>query len=71
MSTGIETWNINLLELGPVYPFVGTELMLVVVGVAAWVGWHFLQARVESQEIERESKYDDPDLLRQVLDDGE
>ena len=71
MSTGVETWNTNLLELGPVYPFVGTEMILVVVGVAAWLGWHFLQARVESQEIERESKYEDPNLLRQALDNDE
>ena len=71
MSTGVESWNTNLLELGPVYPFVGTEMILVVVGVAAWLGWHFLQARVESQEIERESKYEDPNLLRRAMENDE
>ena len=42
MSTGIETWK-NLSEIGPIYPFVGAEFVLVVVAVVFWLVWHVVQ----------------------------
>ena len=42
MSTGIETWK-NLSEIGPIYPFVGSEVMLVILGVLFWLIWHVIQ----------------------------
>ncbi len=37
MSTGIETWNVNLLDIGPMYPFPGTEMLWVVIGIGSWI----------------------------------
>jgi len=51
MSTGIESWK-NLAEIGPLYPFVGTEVALVVIGLVLWIGWHILQIRAEKEEHE-------------------
>jgi len=48
MSTGIETWK-NLAEIGPLYPFVGTEVVLVIVGLVLWVVWHVLQISAEKE----------------------
>jgi len=48
MSTGIESWK-NLAEIGPIYPFVGTETVLVIIGLVAWIGWHVLQVRAEKK----------------------
>jgi hypothetical protein len=49
MSTGtFDSWGGNMLEIGPLYPFVGSEMLLVIVGVVFWVGWHIWQARMES-----------------------
>ena len=42
MSTGIEAWK-SLSEIGPLYPFVGTEVMWVIIGVVLWIVWHVLQ----------------------------
>jgi hypothetical protein len=50
VNTGITSWNTNLLEIGPLYPFVGTEMGLAILAIAAWLIWHFLQARAETQE---------------------
>ena len=44
-STGpIENWNVNPTEVGPLYPFVGWEMAMVVVCVAfflAFMVWKF------------------------------
>jgi hypothetical protein len=54
MSTGLETWNQNLAELGAVYPMVGTEVVLAFVGIASWIIWHLLQIKEENKVINEE-----------------
>ncbi len=49
MPTGIESWA-NPAEIGPIYPFVGTEVALTVVGVVLWIAWHVITAREENQQ---------------------
>ena len=72
MSTGLETWNQNLLDVGPLYPFVGTEYVLAFIGIASWIIWHVLQTRAEEKNIEEEEKfYSDKDELRKAMDISE
>ena len=50
MSTGlVDNW-VNIDKFGPIYPFVGTEGLLVIVGLAFWIGWHIWQFKSESAE---------------------
>ena len=49
MNTGIESWDGNLLDLGPLYPFVGSEGIMVIIAVVFWIGWHILQIRMENR----------------------
>lgn len=50
MSTGlVDNW-LNVDTFGAIYPFVGSEGMLAVLGIAFWIGWHILQIRKESAE---------------------
>ncbi len=52
MATGmVENWA-NVDVAGPIYPFVGSEVLLVVVGLAFWIGWHIIQLKEESSELE-------------------
>ncbi|MDF2764878.1 MAG: hypothetical protein K0S81_1872 [Rhodospirillales bacterium] len=52
MSTGNFTdWTGNMLDIGPLYPFVGSEVLMVIIGFIFVIGWFILQARVESREI--------------------
>jgi hypothetical protein len=48
-------------ELGPLYPFVGTEVALAIIGILLWIGWHVLHVRDEGKEYKEASK-----LYRQV-----
>ncbi len=53
MTTGnFENWAGEIADIGPLYPFVGTEMWLVVAALIFWVGWHFTQSynEVKSQE---------------------
>ncbi len=54
MSTGLETWNTNLNEVFELYPFVGTEMMLAIAGIASWVIWHLIQMKMENAVLEEE-----------------
>ena len=51
VSTGLESF-LDPQDIGPLYPFVGAEVVLVVVAFFGWLAWHFLQARAESREDE-------------------
>ncbi len=50
MSTGlVDNW-LNIDTFGPIYPFVGSEGFMVILGLVFWIGWHFLQSKKESAE---------------------
>jgi hypothetical protein len=48
-TTEVTTWAVDLATLGPIYPFVGSEKLLVLVGLAFWIGFHVWQMRVENR----------------------
>jgi hypothetical protein len=48
MSTANFTdWNGNMFDIGPIYPFVGWEVPMVILAFIFWIGWHVLQLREE------------------------
>ncbi|MCJ7598824.1 MAG: hypothetical protein MUO41_09400 [Methyloceanibacter sp.] len=52
MSTnGITTWAVDLKDVGAIYPFQGWEVLMVILGLAFWIGWHIIQTRHENEEI--------------------
>ncbi len=54
MSTGlVDNW-LNLDTFGPIYPFVGTEMLLTILGFAFWIGWHVWQLKKESAEFKED-----------------
>ena len=38
---------------GAIYPYVGSEGVLVIVGLVIWIGWHVLTNNSESEELEK------------------
>ena len=38
---------------GAVYPGVGTEGILVLIGFVLWIGWHVVAARQESEKLSK------------------
>ncbi len=68
MSTGIETWNMNLLDIGPMYPFPGTEMLWAIIGIGTWIIWHLIQYRAENVVYdEEEASYSDQDKLKKAM----
>ncbi|MFV2031362.1 MAG: hypothetical protein ACC663_02600 [Gammaproteobacteria bacterium] len=54
MATGlVDNW-LNVDTFGPIYPFVGSEKLLVIVGVAFWIIWHIWQIKKESAEFKQD-----------------
>ena len=52
MSTGnFENWAGNIADIGPIYPFVGSEWLLVLIGVVYWIVWHVRQIGSENQAL--------------------
>ena len=71
MSTiGYTSWAVDLKDVGAIYPFQGTEVIMVVLGVVFWIGWHVLQIRQEEAEIADEMKAEKrDDIARKLIDD--
>lgn len=49
MNTGLDSFS-NPEAIEELYPFVGTEVLLVIVGVALWLLFHVLATREENRE---------------------
>ena len=64
------TWAVDLANIGPIYPWQGSELILVIAGVAFWILWHIIQLREEKEEFAEDiAKYGSKDAIKKALDD--
>jgi hypothetical protein len=64
------TWAVDLKEIGAVYPWVGWELAMVLVGVALWILWHIVQINQENREFAEDiQKYGSKESIKKALDD--
>jgi hypothetical protein len=50
MTTANLDWTGAIMEIGPIYPFLGTEVLLWILGMACWIGWHIWNVGTESRE---------------------
>ena len=54
MATGnVDNW-LNVDAFGAIYPFVGSEGLLAVLGIAFWLIWHFIQMKKEGAEFRKD-----------------
>ena len=57
MNTGsFSDWSGSMLDIGPLYPFVGWETAMVIVLAVFWIGWHIVQIRGENRQLEHEAR---------------
>lgn len=64
------TWAVDLANVGAVYPWLGTEVIMVAVAVLAWLVWHVVQIREENQEYADDVKrYGSKEALKKALDE--
>ena len=56
MSTGVESWSAeSLAKIDRLYPFVGWEVHLTIVGVVIWIGWQIWQIKFENNSYEEQT----------------
>ena len=68
-TTVVETWvGTDITTLGPIYPMVGSEFILFIIGLVFWIGFHFAQAGIEKKEIEEaEEAAKSPERVRAAI----
>jgi len=68
-TTIVETWSgADLSQIGPIYPMVGSEVILFIIGLVFWLGFHFAQAGIEKKEMKAdEEAAKRPDVLKRVF----
>lgn len=64
----VESWGGTIADIGPIYPMVGAEGLLVVIGVVLWIVWHVIQAKRENSDYEEQiRKYGSPESLKRLI----
>ncbi len=59
MSTnGMTDWAVDLADVAAIYPFQGSEMLMYILALVFWIGWHVIQMRQEAAELDRDAKAD-------------
>ncbi len=68
-TTSVQTWSgTDLSQIGPIYPMVGTEFVLVLIGLGFWLAFHLLQAGIENREMRDDARAaESPERLKRVF----
>ncbi len=68
-TTAVETWvGADMSQIGPIYPMVGSEVILFIIGLVFWLGFHFSQAGIEDKEMKAdEEAAKSPERLNRVF----
>ncbi len=66
----MDSWAVDLKDIGAIYPWQGAEVLMVIVAVVLWLVWHVWQMRHETATYEEEiRKYaSDSDKIKKALD---
>jgi hypothetical protein len=48
----IESWTDNPQDIGPIYPFGGSEWLWLTLVIGFWLGWMVWEIRAEQQDHE-------------------
>ena len=68
MSTGVESWSAeSLAKMDAIYPFVGSEVLLTIVGVVIWIGWQIWQIKFENNSYDEQTSQLQGDSLTKAI----
>ena len=56
LTNTIESWAGNPLELGPLYPWLGSEVVLFLVSLVLWLCWMVWHIKTEGYAYSQEAK---------------
>ena len=68
-TTAVQTWSgADLSQIGPIYPMVGSEFILYILGLIFWLAFHFRVVGIENREMkEDEDAARSPERLNRVF----
>ncbi len=67
-TTPIDTWAVDLADVTLIYPWVGSEVIMAVVAIVLWLGWHVWQLKNENATYEEEKrKYGTPEQIDKAI----
>ncbi len=67
-TTEVTSWAIDLSTVGPIYPFVGTEMLWFVLGLVFWIGFHVWQIGFEKKTYDEDMAHmKKPELFERAL----
>lgn len=65
----MQSWAVDLKDVGAIYPWQGAEVVMVIVLLVLWILWHAWQFRFERKTYEEEAaKFTDKEKIKQALD---
>ena len=67
-TTGFSSWAGDLGDVGAIYPFQGWELVMTVICIIVWLGWHRIQFNGESREFEEMAQAQDTASGNKAID---
>jgi len=69
-TTPVESWAVDLADVGAIYPMVGSEVILWIIGMVGWIIWHIWQIKHENATYDAEvEKYGSPESVQKALND--
>ena len=67
-TTPIDTWAVDLADVTLIYPWVGSEVIMAVVGIVLWLSWHVWQLKHENATYEEEKrKYGGSETIEKAI----
>jgi hypothetical protein len=70
-TTEVTTWATDLSTIGAIYPFVGWEMTMFILGLIFWIGFHVWQIKAENRTYEEDlSKLKKPEDIITALKTG-
>ena len=58
-TTPLDSWAADLADVTFIYPFVGSEFLMVVIAVVLWIAWHIWQVKFESNTYKEDIDWQD------------
>jgi len=67
-TTPIDSWAVDLANVTNIYPFVGFEVPMAIIGIVLWIAWHIWQVKYEQKEFDDEiRKYGTPENIKNSI----
>lgn len=67
--TDMGNWAVDLKDVGAIYPMQGLEVVMAIIGIILWLGWHVWQIRHENATLADEvAKYGSEENRKSALD---